>query len=606
MGRKRTLSLCVIVQEEESAVEECLESVGDAADEIILVDIGSAGKIAETAEKFGAKVYSFPWKGSISDVRNYSISKAGGKWVLLMDDCEVFEKSGREALADYVQHSRNHGCHFTVLSPAENPEGGLCCTMPNTLRLLRNDGLYCFRGKVREQLCRKDGKKVAKGLFERRDFRIYRFSRFEEAAKERQKRKENCAALLKELEEEPENPFLQFHLGNEYLSDSDYKNAVCFYDRAYANMDETQPYAPHLVYRRAIAYDHLKQYERSLRAIEEALAVYPQCTDLEQLRGAVYSEWGRYTLAIDSFQRCMQMGDPPPELRLAGDNPAGPLLLLADLYVRLCDYERAFQCYKQAVVQEPFHYQTLYSVGHVLNQMYEDKRTAVAKLTAFFSNLEDPANLIVLTDILIEEKLYAYGVVYWDILAKQPGYEPDKTFLRAKLYFYTQEYEKAWKLFEPLAATRPAGAVFRQIGGESAEYLYLLSLILGNGKTGECIRLAKGGCDETTVRTFRQIWNVYRGNGELAFRKDENWKRVLNAVTLLFDRLIRAREFDLFQKLLYVLNDINSPAALTALAGVYFSNGYDTLAADQIVRSVRELNYLDAAGLNILLRTSRK
>ncbi|MBE6829416.1 MAG: glycosyltransferase, partial [Ruminococcaceae bacterium] len=102
MGRKRTLSLCVIVQEEESAVEECLESVGDAADEIILVDIGSAGKIAETAEKFGAKVYSFPWNGSISDVRNYSISKAGGKWVLLMDDCEVFEKSGREALADYV------------------------------------------------------------------------------------------------------------------------------------------------------------------------------------------------------------------------------------------------------------------------------------------------------------------------------------------------------------------------------------------------------------------------------------------------------------------------------------------------------------------------
>nr|WP_319487278.1 glycosyltransferase [uncultured Caproiciproducens sp.] len=603
MSHKRNVSLCMIVKNEEKFIEKCLTSVQDIVNEIIVVDTGSTDKTVEIAKKFGAKIYFFEWNDNFSDARNFSIGKATGKWILLMDADEVFEKSGREAFMDYIQNSKAHGCHFTIINYIGNGKSGRY-TLHNALRLLRNNGLYRFQGRIQEQVCRKDGGVIAAGLFDLKDIRLYHYGYMDEAVKD--KRKRNFPIFLKELEDDPDNPFIQFHLGNEYMAASDYKNAVLFYDKAYVNMDKTQAYALHLVYRRAMAYYNLKKYAQSVNAIAEALAIYPKCTDLELLRGTVYSEWGRYTLAIDSFNRCIQMGDPPPTMKFVEDSSLiRPLLSLGDLYVRLCDYEKALKYYTQAIVQDRSFYQTLYSIGHVLNLMYEEKQTAVAKLTAFFSDLDTP-NLIVLTDILIREKLYAYGVVYWDSIAEQSEYEQDKDFLRAKLYFYMQEYEKAFDLFEPLANAQVTGSVLQNIRGESIEYLYILSLILENKRTEECICLAENCCDELTARTFRQLWNIYQDNGEIVFKENEDWNAVLNEVTTIFDRVIRVQEFELFEKLLYVLNDINSPMVLTALAGVYFVNGYDALAANQVVRSVKELNYLDAAGLDILLRTNRK
>ncbi len=54
-----TISLCMIVKNEEAVLARCLKSVKDIVDEIIIVDTGSTDKTKEIAYQYTEKVYDF-------------------------------------------------------------------------------------------------------------------------------------------------------------------------------------------------------------------------------------------------------------------------------------------------------------------------------------------------------------------------------------------------------------------------------------------------------------------------------------------------------------------------------------------------------------------
>src|SRR3954454_17988622 len=84
-----TLSLCMIVKDEEEWLERCLAAAKPAVDEIIIVDTGSIDRTVEIAESFGATVLHHEWTGSFSDARNVSIEAATGDWIMYLDADEV-------------------------------------------------------------------------------------------------------------------------------------------------------------------------------------------------------------------------------------------------------------------------------------------------------------------------------------------------------------------------------------------------------------------------------------------------------------------------------------------------------------------------------------
>ncbi len=86
---KGILSLCMIVKNEEQHIARCLMNAKPVADEIIVVDTGSTDMTKDIAKAFGATVYDFPWTGSFAEARNFSLSKASGDWVLVLDADEV-------------------------------------------------------------------------------------------------------------------------------------------------------------------------------------------------------------------------------------------------------------------------------------------------------------------------------------------------------------------------------------------------------------------------------------------------------------------------------------------------------------------------------------
>ena len=83
------ISLCMITKDEEGCIRDCLTSVKDFVDEIIVVDTGSTDKTKEIAAEFGAKVYEISWVDDFSAARNESLQHATHEWVLCLDADEV-------------------------------------------------------------------------------------------------------------------------------------------------------------------------------------------------------------------------------------------------------------------------------------------------------------------------------------------------------------------------------------------------------------------------------------------------------------------------------------------------------------------------------------
>ncbi len=83
--RKPRLSVCMIVKNEERFLGQCLASVRDIADELIVIDTGSTDRTIEIAREYGAKVGYFEWCNDFAAARNASIAPATGDWILFLD-----------------------------------------------------------------------------------------------------------------------------------------------------------------------------------------------------------------------------------------------------------------------------------------------------------------------------------------------------------------------------------------------------------------------------------------------------------------------------------------------------------------------------------------
>ena len=104
--KKGSLSVSMIVKNEEQHIAKCLMSVRPVADEMIVVDTGSTDRTRDIARALGAKVFEFPWTGDFSEARNYSLTKASGNWILSLDADEIIAAKDHAALRELVEKSR--------------------------------------------------------------------------------------------------------------------------------------------------------------------------------------------------------------------------------------------------------------------------------------------------------------------------------------------------------------------------------------------------------------------------------------------------------------------------------------------------------------------
>jgi glycosyltransferase involved in cell wall biosynthesis len=86
-----TLSLCMIVKNEEKNLPRCLKSVQGLVDQIVIVDTGLTDQTIEIGNQYNADIHQIAWPGDFAAARNISLSYAGCEWILVLDADEELD-----------------------------------------------------------------------------------------------------------------------------------------------------------------------------------------------------------------------------------------------------------------------------------------------------------------------------------------------------------------------------------------------------------------------------------------------------------------------------------------------------------------------------------
>ena len=133
--KKPSVSLCMIVKNEEKFLPQCLDSLKPIVDEIIVVDTGSTDRTKDIATVYGAQVFGFNWNDDFAAARNFSIAKARGEWILIMDADEVISPMDYTAFRKLINKKSLDPSAYSIVTRNY-------CHKANTIGWNPNDGYY--------------------------------------------------------------------------------------------------------------------------------------------------------------------------------------------------------------------------------------------------------------------------------------------------------------------------------------------------------------------------------------------------------------------------------------------------------------------------------
>jgi glycosyltransferase involved in cell wall biosynthesis len=123
-----TISLCMIVRNEEEVLSRCLDSVHGLVDEIIIVDTGSTDSTIEIARRHGAHVHHFEWIDDFAAARNFSFSHASSDYIMWLDADDVVLPGDLARLVE-LKPGFEADLYYMPYNYAQDAAGNSLCTL---------------------------------------------------------------------------------------------------------------------------------------------------------------------------------------------------------------------------------------------------------------------------------------------------------------------------------------------------------------------------------------------------------------------------------------------------------------------------------------------
>jgi tetratricopeptide (TPR) repeat protein len=198
------LTAALIVRDEAAVLEDCLESIADVADEIVIVDTGSTDGTIDIARRRGAVVIEHPWADDFAEARNVGLERATGDWVLYIDADERLVEPDRHRMQALLR-----GSDAAALRVLFHPQ--LDASAYLEFRIWRNHPSIRFEGIIHEtvvpaivQLAEREGRPIDIADL------VLRHLGYE--GDQRKKHFRNLPLLRRELDRNPSNLFVRHHL----------------------------------------------------------------------------------------------------------------------------------------------------------------------------------------------------------------------------------------------------------------------------------------------------------------------------------------------------------------------------------------------------------
>src|SRR3954453_5333178 len=309
-----TLSLCMIVKDEEEMLPRCLAAVKPAVDEMIIVDTGASDRTVEIAEEFGARVLHHEWNGSFSDARNVSLEAATGDWIIYLDADEVLVEEDAERLHALTGHTWREAFTLIETNYTGDVEDGTAMTH-NALRMFRNRPEYRFKGRLHEQMAYALPGYLTERL-EYTQLRIEHYGYLGVVRDAKDKSRRNLELLEQQVAEGHESAFQSFNLGSEYLALGEFQTSVNHFEKSWRMLETdpgrtVYPYVPTLANRYVTALRELDRLDDAEHQANAGLALFEGFTDLVFQQAWIARARGDDAGARALFERCLEMGDAP-------------------------------------------------------------------------------------------------------------------------------------------------------------------------------------------------------------------------------------------------------------------------------------------------------
>lgn len=142
----------MIVRNEEEHLQECLNSVCDIVDEIIIVDTGSTDQTKEIASSFTSKIYDFPWMDDFAAARNYSFEQATKDFIMWLDADDYLSSVDRNKLIKLKDALTPEKTVVMMDYYLSFDAAGEPLILSRRHRLVRRDKGYKWKGIVHEYI----------------------------------------------------------------------------------------------------------------------------------------------------------------------------------------------------------------------------------------------------------------------------------------------------------------------------------------------------------------------------------------------------------------------------------------------------------------------
>lgn len=341
-----TITLCMIVKNEEDVLFQCLNSVKELCDEMIIVDTGSTDKTKEIAKQFTDNVIDFKWIDDFSVARNFAFEHATMDYILWLDADDILMLEDLNKFKDLKTMLDLSIDSYSMIYNVAFDEFGNPTFSFRRNRLVKREKSFKWIGAVHEYL-------EVHGVVHPTDIAITHRKIDKKNTSIQSDR--NLKIYEKRLKiGEKFTPRDLFYYANELKDHGQYQKSIRFYNKFLATKEGWVEDEIRACLNMAICYRNLNNLEKEMESLLLSFKYHLPRPEVTCRLGDIYTEKKEFKKAITWYRLALEIEEEDHQgFKQIAYSTWYPHLQLCYCYWEIGDVHQSFEHHNQSKVFNP-------------------------------------------------------------------------------------------------------------------------------------------------------------------------------------------------------------------------------------------------------------